>query len=534
MQLATRRSVVAVSIAILASTQAIADVVLDWNSVLLDAIRVDRTAPPRASRAMALVHLAGYDSVIAVQGGHETYLIADSAPVGASEEAAFVGAAHWVLSRLFPAQAATFDAAKTTSLARIADGTAKASGVAWGDYVADLYLAVRANDAPSFGPYEAPIGALWWEATPPAFAPALLPNWQYVQPWTMSSGSQFRGGPPPSPTSLEYTRAFHEVIALGRVDSIFRTADQTQIALFWADGAGTETPPGHWLRIAQGLSSEQGLSLRENARLFAYLGLAVADAAISSWDHKYSFHLWRPVTGIRNADQDGNSNTIADPSWTPLIATPPFPAYTSGHSTFSSASARILGLFFGTDDLDFSTTSDGLPGVVRSYQSLSAAAEEAGQSGIFGGIHWQFDNAAGLAGGKAIAEHVYWNFLQPVGIPNSICAPSPTVACLGDGRFQVEALWNTGTASGSAQADPFTGDSSRFWFFDAENTELTVKVIDACSIFDRFWVFAAGLTDVEVAITVTDTKSGRVKRYFNPRGRAFAPAQDTSAFATCP
>ena len=514
-----------------------ADVVLDWNKVALNAIRVDKTSPPKASRALAIVHVAMYDAINSASGGvYEPYLVQPVqffAPV--SVEAAAAAAAHATLVDLFPAQKATFDAALATSLAAIPNGPEKTSGIEWGESVAEQILAARHEDGSGTTvAYEAPTGANWWAATPPAFAPALLPNWPNVTPFAMTSGSQFRQGPPPSPLSAEYTVAFHEVELLGENDSTVRTAEQTQIALFWADGPGTATPPGHWHVIAQGLSQEKHLSLIENARLFALLAIAGADAAIVSWDHKYAYNIWRPVTGIQHADIDGNPATTADPSWLPLIGTPPFPAYSSGHSTFSSASARVLALFFGTDQISFSTTSDGLPGVTRSFTSLSDAAEEAGQSRIYGGIHWQFDNQAGLASGQALGEYVFFNFLTPLDTEGGACVPGAHTLCLAGGRFKVEATWRTANAHGPANAESLGSDSGTFWFFDPDNTELTVKVLNACNGFDRFWVFASGLTNVEVLLKVTDTKTHHVRQYFNPRNHAFAPVQDTDAFATCP
>jgi hypothetical protein len=509
-------------------------VVIDWDNVLLQAIRTDKTPPPKASRDMAAVHVAVYDSVVGILGGYTPYHVTASAPPGASAEAAAAAAAHKVLVALFPAQQATFDSALATSLAAIPDGSAKSDGISWGASVADQILALRAADhSGGVVTYDAPVGALWWIPTPPGFLPPLLSNWPLVTPWCMTGGAQFRQAAPPAPGSAAYTASFREVKRLGRVDSTSRTADQTQVALFWADGGGTATPPGHWLVIAQGVSQQKHLSLLENARLFALLGLTVADAAIVSWDHKYYFNNWRPVTGIRNADKDGNPDTVADPAWESLIVTPPFPSYTSGHSTFSGSSARILGLYLGSDAFSFSTTSDGLPGVQRSFTSFSQAAAEAGQSRIYGGIHWQYDNQEGLASGRTLAEHVFFNFLTPVASP-SVCTADATTLCLGDGRFRVQARWSTAAASGQAQVVSQEGDSGQLYFFDAGNTELTVKTLDGCSVNDRFWVFASGLTNVEVLVTVTDTQSGQVRQYFNPQGKAFAPVQDTIAFATCP
>ena len=510
-----------------------ADVVIDWNNVALNAIRTDKTPPPKSSRALACVHVAMFDAVNSGTGApYQPYLVeVPGAFLAISPEAAAASAAHAALVDLFPAQKSTFDAALAASLAAIPDGPMKTSGIQWGASVAAQIMDSRHDDGSATArPYEAPTGANWWTRTPPALADPLLPNWPYVTPWAMTSGEQFRQGPPPPSTTSEYTAAFREVRKLGHANSPYRTAEQTQIALFWADGGGTVTPPGHWFVIAQGISRDHHLSLIDNARLFALLGIAVADAAVVSWDQKYHYSEWRPVTGIQHADVDGNPFTAAEPTWTPLIATPPFPSYTSGHSTFSAASAKILELFFGTDAIPFTTTSDGLPGVTRSFTSFSQAAEEAGQSRIYGGIHWQFDNQAGLASGRALAEHVFFNVLTQAGRMGT-CVADETTLCLADGRFKVQAHWRTAQgAAGSGHGASLGSDSGRFWFFGEDNTELTVKVLDACDAFDRFWVFASGLTNVEVTLTVTDTETGRTRQYYSPQGKAFAPVQDTNAF----
>jgi hypothetical protein len=284
-------------------------------------------------------------------------------------------------------------------------------------------LSHRADDgADAVVPYT-PSGEFGdWQPTPPAFAPALLPQWPYVTPFAMTSGDQFRGPAPPPFSSPDYATAYNEVRELGDTDSATRTADQTQIAYFWEDGAGTATPPGHWQVIAQQMAEMFGNDLLENARLFALLSMTQADAAICSWDHKYFYDHVRPYTAITSeADDDGNPATAEDPTWFNLIPTPPFPTYTSGHSTFSGGSARMLGHFFSTDDVDFCAPSPDpqrwptqLTGVVRCWNHLSQAAEEAGQSRIYGGIHWQYDNQGGLSSGRALADYVFENFLQPI------------------------------------------------------------------------------------------------------------------------
>jgi hypothetical protein len=217
-----------------------------------------------------------------------------------------------------------------------------------------------------------------------------------------------------------YAAAYNEVKALGSATSSERTADQTQIATYWADGAGTATPPGHWLQIAQNIALDKGSSTMENARLFALLAVSVADAAIVSWDAKRTYDLWRPVTGIRAGAADGNDATDGDTAWTPLIATPLFQAYTSGHSSFSGAASSILADFYGTDALNFCSAQELNSSVVRCFKSFSQAADEAGMSRIYGGIHWQFDNVAGLESGRALAKNIYSNFFTAVPEPATL------------------------------------------------------------------------------------------------------------------
>lgn len=388
-----------------------ADIVTDWNTAVLNSIRAGRTPPPSASRNMAILHASIYDAVNGVSQEAEPYLVKKLKKKDAeatSAEAAASAAAHKVMLALYPARAASHDALHTTLLAGIPNGPAKSKGIVWGEQVAGAILAARASDG-STNVVVPPAATLpgHWVPTPPAFAPYLLPQWAFLQPFTMESSDQFRPSRQPTLDSLGYVSEYYLVRELGSASSTARTADQTQIALFWADGAGTETPPGHWNDIAQDISVTQGNTLVENARLFALLNLALADAAICSWDAKYVYNCWRPITAIRAGDNDGNDATVGDPTWTPLITTPPFPEHTSGHSTFSGAGATILALFYGTDNIPFTTGSDALPGVTRSFTSFSDAATEAGMSRIYGGIHFMAANIGGLSAGEAIAEQAF-------------------------------------------------------------------------------------------------------------------------------
>ena len=394
--------------------EALADVVTDWNGILLDAVRAEKTAPPRASRAMACVNVSTFEAVNGILGLYEPYHLTDTAQPGTSPEAAAAAAAHRSLCDLFPAQRNVFDAALKASLAAIPDGPPRRAGVSWGQKVADAIMALRGDDgSTSEVNHRYRSGDGWWTPTPPDFARGLLPNWVAVKPWAMASCSQFRPPPPPSLGSAEYLEAFSEVARLGRIDSPWRSTEQSQIVLFWADGPGTGTPPGHWLIVALNLAAQRSLSLHENSRLMALLSMALADGAVVSWDSKYHYDHWRPVTGIQHAERNGDRGTRVAAAWMPFISTPPFPSYTSGHSTFSGAASRILERFFGTDAVRFSLVSDGLPGVERFYARFSQAAEEAGQSRIYGGIHWQYDNQAGLASGRALGDHVFSTRLHP-------------------------------------------------------------------------------------------------------------------------
>ena len=391
-----------------------ADVVTDWNKAALDAIRADRTAPPMASRNLAILHAAIYDAVNGISRTHQAYFVDSAVAASASLAAAASAAAHTVLISLFPAHAADFDDLHTATLGAIPDGPQKDMGVKCGDAVAEQILAWRAGDGTdaTVAPPEGS-GPGEWVPTPPAFAAYLLPQWGDCTPFAMVDHSQFRPPGPPSLESAKWAADYNEVKALGAETGSTRTPDQTEIAQFWADGAGTETPPGHWNHIAQDVGAAQGNTLEQNARLFALLNIAMADAGICAWDAKYTYHNWRPVTAIRNGDTDGNPATEPDPAWSSYIETPPFPDYVSGHSTFSSTAATVLALFYGTDTISFTTGSDFLPGVFRSFSSFSAAASEAADSRVYGGIHFRFASDDGLAAGLRIGERTFTRYLQP-------------------------------------------------------------------------------------------------------------------------
>jgi hypothetical protein len=381
------------------------DAVLHWNQVLLDTIRRDATTPPLASRNMAIVQASVADAVNAI-AGTPAYFVSVPAPAGASVEAAVASAAHRTLTALFPGQTSRLDGELATSLSVVPAGQSRDDGVALGRQVADAMLALRAGDGwDRFVDYTGGTAPGQWQPTAPMFDVALAPQWADLQPFVMDSAAQFRPSGPPALDSAEYAAAVNEIETLGQATGSTRTPEQTQIARFWSDGAGTYTPAGHWNQIAEEQARRHNNSLVQNARLFAELDFALADAAIVAWDAKYHYGFWRPITAIRGADTDNNPDTRANPGWNPLLITPPFPEYISGHSTFSGAAASILTAAFG-DNVPFDTTSPGLPGVTRSFTSFQQAADEAGRSRVYGGIHYQFSNQDGLAAGRALGSFI--------------------------------------------------------------------------------------------------------------------------------
>jgi membrane-associated phospholipid phosphatase len=396
------------STALLIASLVQADVVTDWNNAALDTIRTGKVPPPIASRSLAILHTSIYDAVNGIARTHKPYLVQSFGSASASREAAASAAAHMVLVNLFPDSTSSFDTLHATIVAAIPNGPQKTAGLMWGEFVAAQILASRAYDGSNvtvLPPSGSGPGV--WVPTPPAFAPYLLPQWGFVVPFAMSSSSQFRPPGPPSLDSAEYAADYNEVKELGAAVGSTRTEEQTLIALFWADGAGTETPPGHWNSIAQIIADVRGNTLEQNARLFALLNIATADAAICAWDAKYTFHFWRPVTAINFVEPGLN--------WTSFITTPPFPDYVSGHSTFSGAAATVLELFYGTQELPFTIGSDFLPGVYRSFATPLDAAAEAAESRLYGGIHFRSANEDGLLAGIAIGKWTGARYVIPIG-----------------------------------------------------------------------------------------------------------------------
>ena len=397
--------------------------VLAWNEEALNATRLARNPPPIAAIHLATFHAAVHDAVIGVTKADRTWLpVPDPAPEAAAEAAA-AGAAHLVLRTLWSSwtNPRTFDLALERALQRIPDQAARDRGLAYGRAVAERTLAVRARTGwaePARGPFASNEPGLWRE-TPPGFRPAVLPQIATVTPFVLQSPSQFRAPPPPRVDSVEHAAELAEVARVGARDGAERTDDQTLTTPFWSDDLGTATPAGHWNAIAQDLARRHGLSLSATARLFALLNFATADAAIACWDTKYHYRTWRPETAIRELPPEVNPHHHANPDFIPNMGSPAHPDYVSGHSAFSGAASQLLARFFGDDQIPFSTTSDGLPGVVRHFTSLSEACREVGLSRVFGGIHTRSANLAGQELGRRVADWVFDRALPPASATQS-------------------------------------------------------------------------------------------------------------------
>jgi hypothetical protein len=395
-----------------------ADAVLDWNAIAVNTIST--ASPPRPGPVgfldMAVVQAAVYDAVQAIDGKFKPYQVQIPGASG-SPEAAAAKAAHDVLVQIFPAQAASLDTAYRDYLA--SKGLAEDNpGVTVGQKAAAGILALRANDGRVPNPLPPPFTGdtkpgVWRPTTsyqpppPPSGAPMATPWLGAVPCFTLQSGDQFRAKPPPSLTSKQYATDYNEVKALGAQSNSARTPAQTELAYFYAGKNGNNFVL--WHRALRDIAAEHVKNTGDSARLLALANLAIADAVITAWDSKRHYDLWRPVTAIQEGENDGNAATAGDPSWQPLLNTPPYPEYTSGANNVTGALTRTLALFFGKDEMSFTVTSDYPEAAqkTRTYSRFSDMASDMVDVRIYQGIHFRFGDEDGRDQGRQVAEWVF-------------------------------------------------------------------------------------------------------------------------------
>jgi hypothetical protein len=399
----------AIAMAPVLGSTAKADVVTDWNAIMQATVSVAPTNPTFQTRWGAIVQLAVFEAVNAITGDYEPYLGVIAAPAGASPDAAAIAAAHRTLVTLRPGSAEALDALRVASLLAIPDGQAKEDGIIVGESAAFLMLLLRADDGwDDVVPYTPGTEPGDWQPTPPALAPASLPQWGQVTPFGLEKGSQFRLPPPPALRTGKYAKDYNEVMLLGSLNSPLRPQDRTDVAKFYAAASAVQV----FNSAARQVSAAQGKSLSENARIFALLAMAMGDANIACWETKYHYNFWRPVTAIRAGDTDGNKRTDRDPDWLPLITTPAFPGYASGHATVSGAARAVLERAFGKDGHDVTLTHPGAPGIVLNYAAWSVITDDVDDARIYGGIHFRFDQEAGARQGRAVGKYILRNYLR--------------------------------------------------------------------------------------------------------------------------
>jgi membrane-associated phospholipid phosphatase len=379
--------------------------VVDWNKELITVAGTAGAQPATVhpTRSFAILQAAEYDAVVSITHAAPPYLFSVPAPRGARPDAAADQAAHDVLAALYPAQKPEIDQMLATELAAIPDSAGKQQGTQVGASVASLLVDLRSFDGSAVipPPFVAGTQPGQYRPTPPNFPAPVFTNWGTITPFVLDSGSQFRPPAPPPITGAAYARALNQVKSLGQDTSTTRTADETTQAQFW----GAAPIWNVWNQIAQNLTVARHASLQRTVTVFENLDLTLADATIAMYDAKYHYLLWRPVTAIQLGNTIGNPGITGDPTWNPLAVTAPDPSYPGAHATISEAAATVLAAFYG-DHQHLAVTSDGDPGVTRSFDSFQAAANEATLSRLFAGQHTMIDLVAGQHLGHHVAQFV--------------------------------------------------------------------------------------------------------------------------------
>jgi len=402
-----KHCVAALALAVVTMTGVLAagaDVVTDANAKAADIASKAPGTPP-AVRVMAHVQVAVFEAVNAITGRYAPFIGKINAAPGASVDTAVAASTRTVLLKLMPMQQQAIDADYEAALKLVPDGQAKRDGIAVGEQAATACLA-RPDEGllvpDTYRPHAA--AGVYVPTMPPA-----VPNWGKRKPWVMTSGSQFRPGPPPALTSQIWVRDYNEIKAVGGKNSTQRTAEQTAIAKFWE-----ATAPAVYWPVARSVAAAPGRDVTANARLFAIAAMAMDDALIAVFDAKYTYNFWRPVTAIRNGDVDGNDATERDPSWSPFIDTPMHPEYPCAHCIVSGSLGTVLQAEIGSGATPVLTaTSPFAPGAPRTWKTIAEFVQEVAQARIYDGVHYRNSTEVGSAMGKQIGELAVKSFAKP-------------------------------------------------------------------------------------------------------------------------
>jgi hypothetical protein len=382
-----------------------ADVITDWNEKSV-AFVTPRMAPPVAQRAVAIVHVAMFDAVNAIERRYRPYLVQLPAAAATSKEAAATAAAGAVLLRLVPQVEKEINAAVAAYLATIAEGDAKDAGLKLGAAVAERILQARADDGAAAADSYRP------KTRPGVYVPTPITvgsTWPGLKPFAMTSAAQFRPQPPIALNGAQWAADYNEIKDLGARTSSKRSARQTEDARFWLITGPQSTDP-----IARQLVAAKQMSVIDSARFMAIAAVALADAYVAVLDAKYHYDFWRPITAIRNGDSDDNPATERDAAWQPIDNTPMHPEYPCAHCIGSSALASVVETLFGSADVpEVAMTSATAPGVTHRWTNMRVYAEEVAQARIWAGFHYRFSTTVGAEMGRALGEHVARNVMQP-------------------------------------------------------------------------------------------------------------------------
>ena len=387
---------VALAIASLASV-AWADINTDWDETACDVIAAAKPPTPVGVRIVAIAQTAAYEAVKGATG-------ADRA--GVSAEAAVAAAYRSALIALVPAQTAMIEAAYQRSLGTLAEGPSTNAGIAIGERAAAEVVARKADDGASTTESYRPV------TSPGVYVPTTIPavsQWTQRKPWLMTSAAQFRPGPPPALASAIWARDFNEVRTMGAKTKSTRSAEQTEVARFWE-----ATLPSVYHGVVRSVAEQPGRDITRNARLFAAVSQGMDDALVAVFDAKYHYNFWRPITAIRNGDQDGNDATERDAAWTPLIDTPMHPEYPCAHCIVSATVGTILQADIGDAPLPaLTTTSYMVPGSKRSWNSTEDFIREVSEARICDGVHYRTSTEVGVAMGRQVGRLAAQKFFGP-------------------------------------------------------------------------------------------------------------------------